>query len=167
MTLGFGVRGSQRPGTISSARGHPIKRSYRDRELTVPKGPILLDRLLSTSPRGRAERQVCCCPPRRFLRCSSGLSQGAVRKVKSRRSSVSRRRSAESTHPRIFSTVPVRRDETWLDGLRAKMKESFSSLAPSIHLVVVRPSRKSRAFRYESVYPQLQHGMWQIPVARF
>jgi hypothetical protein len=69
------------------------------------------------------------------------------RKVKSRRSSVRRRRSAESTHPRIFSTVPVRRDEAWLDGLRAKMQESFRSLAPSIHLVVVRPSRKSRAFR--------------------
>ena len=83
----------------------------------------------------------------RFLRCSSGLSQGAVRKMKSRRSSVLRRRSAESTHPRIFSTVSVRRDETWLDGLRAKVKESFCSLAPSIHLVVVRPCRKSRAFR--------------------
>src|ERR1035441_5492541 len=73
----------------------------------------------------------------------------------------------ESTHPRIFSSALGRRDETWLDDLRAKMKEAFRSLAPSIHLVVVRPRRKSRTFRYESVYPRLQHGMRQVPVARF
>jgi hypothetical protein len=75
MAFGFGVRGSQHPGT-SSARGHPIERSYRDRELTVPKGS-LLDRLLSTPPRGHAERQVCGGPPgRQSALAPPGYSSG-------------------------------------------------------------------------------------------
>src|SRR5437773_3966235 len=43
-------------------------------------------------------------------------------------------------------------------------KESFRSLAPGIHLVIVGRSRKSRAFGYKSLYPRLQQRMRQIPV---
>ena len=50
---------------------------------------------------------------------------------------------------------------------KRKWRSRLDPWLPSIHLVIVRPCRKSRAFRDESLHPRLQQGMRQIPVARF
>jgi hypothetical protein len=49
--------------------------------------------------------------------------------------------------------------------LRALPQESFSSLTPGVHLVIIRPIRESRAFRDESLHHGISMGCgkYQFP----
>src|SRR5947207_13483326 len=74
--------------------------------------------------------------------------------------------TTKSCHPRPVSVDPLPDYYWWRKGPGAMIKEPFRSLAPGIYLIIVRPSRKSCAFGYESFYPRLQPRVGQIPVSR-